>query len=184
MKKMGKKFNAALLALTMTVGSMTYPTKDAKAGVVIAAIGGLASDGTGAIVLPAGVAIAMMFGGVGLFSFSCYAFLDKIEVGDNKAAAKALTFLTLDAPNQANSNEDMLRRGFMKSYSDMNITVYQSQDLADLVIAKLNTIKAMPTQTTEIVFTRDELSPVLETMEIANPELAQKVISDLTQYSL
>ncbi len=182
MKKMGKKVSSALIAISLMVGATTYPTQEAKAGVVVAVAGAVASNGSGMLILPAGVAIAMMVGGVGLFSFSCYAFLDKIEYGDNKAAAKAMGFLTLDA-SADQSNQAFLRNGFMKSYESMNITSNQADQIAEVVIQKLSQLSATPEQDTEILISNEELAPVVESIALVNPELAQKVTVDLTQSS-
>ncbi len=183
MKKMGKKVNAALLALTMTVGSMTYPTKDAKAGVVLASIGGVASNGSGMILLPAAVSIGMMFGGLGIFIYSCYAFLDKIEVGNNKAAAKAMGFLTLDKGSAEEVQAD-LRTKIMNSYKELGMNENNADYLAQIVLHKTSQIKVEANSSVEVLFSAEELSQLVNSISETNPELAQKITDDFTKSSL
>jgi len=183
MKKMGKKINAALLALTMTVGAATYPTQDAKAGVVLMSVGGVASNGSGMILLPAAVSVAMMFGGLGIFIYSCYAFLDKIEYGNNKAAAKAMGFMTLDK-GSADEVQTDLRTKIMNSYKEMGMNENNADYLAQIVLHKTSQIKVEENTPVEVLFSNEELAQVVNSIAETNPELAQKITTDFTQSSL
>lgn len=180
---MGKKFSAALVAISLMVGAVSYPTKDANAGVVLAVTGAVASNGSGMIILPAGVAIALMFGGVGLFSFSCYAFLDKIEYGDNKAAAKAMGFLTLDKGSAEEVQID-LRTKLMNSYREDGLNENEADYLAQIIYNKTSKIKVEANSHVEVLFTNEELSQVVNSIAETNPALANKITQDFTQSSL
>ena len=184
MKKLTRKLSATMLAITMMVGAVTYPTKEAKAGVVVASIGGIAGDGTGAIILPAGVAIAMMFGGVGTFIFGCYAFLDKIEVGDMKSAAIAFSVLFLDKGVENQNAQNELRMKLMNNYKDLNMNENDADYLAQIIIHKTSKIKVAPNTTQEVLFSNEELSQVVDSISANNAELAQKLTEDFTKSSM
>ncbi len=180
---MGKKISSALVAISLMAGAVSYPTKDAKAGVVMASVGGVASNGSGMIILPAGVSLALMFGGVGLFIFSCYAYLDKIEYGNNKAAARAMGFLTLDKGSAEDIKID-LRTKLMNSYREDGLNENEADYLAQIIHQKTSQIKVEANSTVEVLFSNEELAQVVNSIAETNPALANKITQDFTQSSL
>ncbi len=184
MKKMSKKLSAALVAISLMVGAVSYPTKEANAGVVLMSIGGVAGDGTGAIILPVGVSIAMIFGGLSLVGITSYIFLTDINPGDMKKAAIAFSLLTLDKNSSEESVQSELRNRLMISYKSMNMNENDADYLAQIIMKKTANTQVAANSGVEVLFTDEEISQVVNSIAENNPELAQKITNDFTKSSI
>ena len=173
--------STALVALSLMVGAVSYPAKDANAGVGIAVVGALASNGSGMIILPDALAIAGMIGGVGLFSFACYAFLDDMEPGNLKGAALAFGVMFLDKGVKNESLQAEIRQKLVTSYKAHNLNENDADLLAQIIVNKVSNTKVEENTGTELLFSNEELAQVVDSISESNAELAQKITNDFTK---
>jgi hypothetical protein len=184
MRNLTKKISAAMVATSLMVGAVAYPTKNANAGVGLAVVGALASNGSGAILLPAGVAIASMFGGLGLFIFGCYAFLPDMEPGDVKGAAKAFGVLFLDKGTSNSNLQTDIRTKLLANYRNENLNENDADLLAQIIVTKVQNTKLADNSTTEVLFSDSEIAQVVDSIAESNPTLAVKISDDFTKTSM
>lgn len=181
MKTLMKKISTSMLALSLMVGAVTYPTKDANAGVGLAVVGAVASNGSGMIILPEAVAIAAMVGGLGIFMYGCYGFLDQMEPGNIKGAALAFGILFLDKGVQNNNLQADLRQRLVTNYKAHDLNENDADLLAQIIANKVSNTQVNENSNTEILFTSDELAQVVNSISESNPALAQKITEDFTK---
>lgn len=184
MRSLAKKISAAMVATSLMVGAVAYPTKNANAGVGIAVVGALASNGSGMIILPAGVAIASMFGGLGLFMFGCYAFLDEMEPGDVRGAAKAFGVLFLDKGTANGTLHADIRTKLLANYRNENLNENDADLLAQIIVNKVQNTKVTDNSSTEVLFSDNEIAQVVDSISESNPTLAAKISNDFTKTSI
>ena len=179
-----KKISTALLATSLMVGAVTYPTQEAKAGVGLAVVGALASNGSGMIILPDAVAIGAMFAGLGTFMFGCYALLDQMEPGNIKGAALAFGVLFLDKGVENNNLQTDLRQRLVTSYKANDLNENDADLLAQIIVKKVSNTTVAENSSTEILFSAEEISQVVNSIAETNPALAQKITEDFTKTSV
>ena len=90
----------------------------------------------------------------------------------------------LDDEGMHQSEIEYITRKIMNSYRDIEITVYQANDIAELIVYKLKLMGGITKEKTEIIFSPDEIAPVIESMVRSNPELANKIFLDFTEKTL
>lgn len=160
-----KSVTSTILALSITLGSVMAPVKKADAGVIIAVTSSLAA-------LPAGVAVAGMFGGFGTSVFSIY-----YAIANTDKAWLMYGVFMLDGELDPNKMENAL----IQKYPQLDSFV--TSEIAHLIAEKAKTIQEDANGLKEIILTEEELAPVLEIVALNNPEIVEQLKSDLTQPS-
>jgi hypothetical protein len=184
MNTIKKKAAAAALAISLVTGSITYPTQEAHAGVGIAVVGALATNGTGTILLPEGVGIAAMLGGVALFGVTCFTMLENMEPGNYKGALLAFSLIFLDKGMKNENLRSELRQKLVSGYRNYDLNENDADLLAEIIINKINLTQIKDQSNTEILFSPEEISQVVDSIFETNPALALKISNDFTQTSI
>lgn len=184
MKTILKKFALAALALCLFTGAVSYPTHEANAGVGIAVVGALATNGTGAVLLPEGLAIAGMLGGVAMFGVTCFTLLEGIEPGSYGRAFAAFGLLFLDKGVENKNLQADLRQKLITSYKNYNLDENDADLLAQIIVNKISNTQIIDNSSQEILFSNNEISQVVNSIAETNPALAMKITTDFTQSSV
>jgi hypothetical protein len=162
MKKMSRSISSSLIALAISFGAATVPVQKAEAGAIV-----MAAAST--VALPVTVAVIGMFGGFGASVFSVYWAIDHRE----KSWA-ALGIFMLDEHLETG----MVNTIIAEKYPELDS--YLVEEIAALIKEKANFVEVNASGFKDIVLSEQELSPVLEVLSAANPELAEKIKKDLT----
>jgi hypothetical protein len=155
------------IATTIAVGAMTLPAKDAKAGVII----GVAACTVPAI--PAALAIVGPFVGMGAVITSVYWAIDH---RDKSWWAWGLFMLDEEIQNGQVSTL------VAQKYPELDS--YLVEELSTLIKDKSQNATLVVEGYKEIVFTKEELSPITNVLKESNPELSNKIEQELTGKSL
>ncbi len=157
MKNLHKSLTSFFLAGAITLAATTATSKKAEAGIIVG--------------LTAGVAGAL----VGL-AISSAGFFWGIQSEDLNWKAGALFVLD----EQLKSDE--LTSIISQKYPELDS--YLVEEIANLVAKNSNLVEFNANNFKEIILSEAELSPVLEVLNMTNPELSEQIRVDLTQSSI
>lgn len=151
---MKKIIQSLSLGLALVLATQTVSVKKAEAGLII----GVATAGVGGAL-------------VGL-TLSAAGFFWGIQSDDLNWKAGALFILNEEV--EANNISQQLSSKYPE------LETYLAEEIAQLVIKNSNLVKLNQDGLKEVIIPENELAEVLEIAEAMNPELAQKLRSDLT----
>ena len=157
MKKLHKSITSLFLAGAITLAATTATSKKAEAGIIIGLTGGIAGALVGLTIASAG-------------------FFWGIQSEDLNLKAGALFVLD----EQLKSNE--LTSIIGKKYPELDS--YLVEEIANLIAKNANLVEFNADNFKEIVLSEEELSSVLEVLNLTNPALSEQIRFDLTQSSI
>lgn len=162
MRNMKKVLASSLLSTSLIFGATLAPVKKAEAGVIVMAA-------TSTVAMPAGLAIAGMFGGFGAAVFSIYWAIDHRD-----QSWYALGIFLLD--EHINNNE--VSSIIAARYPELDSFVVD--EISNLIIKNAANIAMTENGYKEVVIPDSELQDVLAIVAETNPELAAQLNKDLS----
>jgi hypothetical protein len=158
MKTMSKKLTSLFLTATLILGANTITTKKADAGIIV----GLASGGVLGPLVGLGLCATGFFWG--------------IQRDDLNVAAAAL--FVLDEELNSEKLSDMI----LKKYPELES--YLADEIATLAVQNSTLVEFNAEGLKDVVLSESELAPILEIVQITNPELAKTIKNDFSKSSL
>jgi hypothetical protein len=158
MKTISKKLTNLFFAATLIFGVNTITTKKADAGIIV----GLASGGVLGPLVGLGLCATGFFWG--------------IQRDDLNVAAAALFVLDEEL------NSEQLSDLILKKYPELES--YLADEIAGLAVQNSTLVEYNAEGLKDIVLSENELSPILEIVQITNPELAKAIKIDFSKSSL
>ena len=162
MKNMKKVFASSFLSASLILGATLAPVKKADAGVIVMAAGST-------VAMPAGLAIAGMFGGFGAVVFSVYWAIDHRD-----KSWYALGIFLLD--EHINNSEVSSIIG--ARYPELDSFIID--EISDLIINHASNVQMTENGFKEVTIPVEELNEILLIVEESRPELASQLLKDLT----
>jgi len=158
MKNMKKTITASTLALSVALGGISLPAKNAEAGIIV----GVASVGMLGPIIGVGLSAAGFFWG--------------IQHDDLRFWTVAL--FVLEEKLEANTISSAL----LSRYPELDSSV--ASEIAAIVMSSSKNVGINAEGFGEIVLEREQLAPVLQILELTNPAMAESLINDLTVSSV
>lgn len=166
MNKIKKTLTSLVLSITITLGAVSIPTQKANAGVIV-----MVASST--VAMPAALAIAGMFGGLGTVVSSIY-----YAIAHTDQAWFAWGFFMLDEQIQSGKTNELIKL----KYPEMDSVLVD--EISNLIVQKASHMEMNTSNYKEVVLNEQELATVLGVLDATNPILAKAVRQDLTQSSI
>lgn len=164
MKTMKKKMTSAALAALLTLSAIA-PTKDAKAGAIVAAVGST-------VAMPVALGITAIFAGFGTSVASIY-----YAIAHRDKSWWCYLFFMLDADLNSEKMESLVSQ----RYPGLDASLVS--EISSLILNKAQTTETTAEGVKDVILSESELAPVLSVLTVTNPELGTLIKQDLTQAS-
>ena len=162
MKNVKKFLASSLLSASLILGATLAPVKKAEAGVILMTAGAT-------VAMPAGLALAGMFGGFGAVVFSVYWAADHRD-----KSWYALGLFLLD--EHINNNE--VSSIVAGRYPELESFIVD--EISELIVKHSANVLMTQNGYKEVVIPESELQDVLAIVADSQPELAAQLVKDLT----
>jgi len=162
MKNMKKVLASSFLSASLILGATLAPVKKADAGVIVMAAGST-------VAMPAGLAIAGMFGGFGAAVFSIYWAIDYRD-----KSWYALGIFLLD--EHINDNE--VSSIIAARYPELDSFIID--EISNLIIKHASNVQMTENGFKEVTIPVEELNEILSIVEESRPEFASQLLKELT----